>query len=115
MSAENELKLKEPVEVIRKQLMENPDVKQAATALSLSLEQFVEKVLDYAQHPDKKPVLELMSEEDEENVKAENPKFLTTKEITKELEKLVSGESKLDIPGEFADGFEKSPKKKVDL
>jgi len=117
MSSENQpqRKLKEPVESLRKRLLEDPNVQRSAKALQLTPEQFVEKVIDYAQNPDKKPVLTLMSEEDEAAVKAENPKFLTTQEINRELEKLVNGESKLDIPGEFADGFEKAQKKKVEM
>ena len=57
-------KLKKPVEVLRKELLEDKDTQRIATAIGVPLEQYVELVLDYAQHPEKKPQLDIAPDEE---------------------------------------------------
>ncbi|XXF78039.1 hypothetical protein P2318_34080 [Myxococcaceae bacterium GXIMD 01537] len=56
--------LKRPVEVVRAELLKDPDTARIAKAVGMELEAYVEKVLDYAQNPDKKPTYNLADEDD---------------------------------------------------
>jgi DNA-directed RNA polymerase specialized sigma subunit len=53
-------KLKKPVEQLRVELVADPATQSIAKKLGLPVEEYVEKVLDYAQHPDKQPQLNLI-------------------------------------------------------
>jgi len=106
-------KLKRPIAELRAELLADKDTRHLAEVFGMKVEDYVEKVLDYAQNPDKQPMLNVVT--DELAVKAANPDVMTTAETVRELEKLISGETTLDIPGEFSDGFEDSKKvKKVE-
>ena len=50
-------KLKRPVEEIRAELLVDPATQGIASKLGIPVEQYVEKVLDYAQNPEKQPQL----------------------------------------------------------
>lgn len=56
--------LKKPVEEIRAELMKDPDTARIAKAVNMELGDYVEKVLDYLQHPEKRPVFEMIDDED---------------------------------------------------
>ncbi|QRK12414.1 hypothetical protein JQX13_21750 [Archangium violaceum] len=56
--------LKRPIEEIRAELMKDPDTARIAKAVNMELPAYVEKVLDYLQHPEKKPVFEVADEAD---------------------------------------------------
>ncbi|MFY2563310.1 hypothetical protein ACN469_37280 [Corallococcus terminator] len=94
MSGENTVvpetrKLKRPVEEIRAELLVDADVKEQARLLQIPVEAYVEKILDYAQHPQKQMPLEITLDGD---LKAKDPKAATVAEIQDHLDKLISGE-----------------------
>jgi hypothetical protein len=55
--------LTRPIEVVRAELLKDPDTKRIADAVSMKLEEYVELVLEYAQDKDKEPVLNIVSDE----------------------------------------------------
>jgi hypothetical protein len=68
MSQENAEKpkrgLKRPVEVVRAELLKDPETKRIAEAVSMKLEDYVELVLKYAQDKDKEPEIAVVSDEE---------------------------------------------------
>jgi hypothetical protein len=56
--------LERPVEVVRAELLKDPETKKIAEAVSMELEEYVELVLQYAQDPDKEPELAVVSDEE---------------------------------------------------
>jgi len=56
--------LKRPIEVVRAELLKDPDTKRIAKAVGMELEAYVELVLQYAQDKDKEPVLNVVSDEE---------------------------------------------------
>jgi hypothetical protein len=56
--------LKKPIEEIRAELMKDPDTARIAKAVNMELPAYVEKVLDYLQHPEKRPVYDVADEAD---------------------------------------------------
>jgi len=56
--------LKRPVEVVRAELLKDPETKKIAEAVSMKLEDYVELVLKYAQDKDKEPELAVVSDEE---------------------------------------------------
>jgi hypothetical protein len=56
--------LKRPVEVVRAELLKDPETKKIAQAVSMKLEDYVELVLKYAQDKDKEPELHVASDEE---------------------------------------------------
>lgn len=56
--------LKKPIEEIRAELMKDPDTARIAKAVNMELAAYVEKVLDYLQHPDKRPNFDVADEND---------------------------------------------------
>lgn len=67
MSQETPMKkraLKRPIEEIRAELMKDPDTARIAKAVGMELPAYVDKVLDYLQYPEKRPVFEVADEED---------------------------------------------------
>ena len=53
-------KLKRPVEEVRAELLADPATQSIAKRLGLELEVYVEKVLHFAQNPEKQPVFNVM-------------------------------------------------------
>ncbi|RKH04246.1 hypothetical protein D7V97_25615 [Corallococcus sp. CA053C] len=94
-------RLKRPVEVVRAELLADADVKQQAEMLKLPIEQYVEKILDYAIHPDKPPQLVITPDEE---LKARDPKIATVEEIQTHLQKIIDGEIVIS-PAQQRDGF----------
>ncbi|NTX01775.1 MULTISPECIES: hypothetical protein [Myxococcus] len=106
MSGENTVvpetrKLKRPVEEIRAELLVDADVKEQARLLQISVEAYVEKILDYAQHPQKQMPLQITLDGD---LKAKDPKAATVAEIQDHLDKLISGEVIISR-AQMRDGF----------
>ncbi len=56
--------LTRPVEVVRAELLKDPDTKRIAKAVGMELEAYVELVLQYAQDKDKEPVLNVVEDEE---------------------------------------------------
>ncbi|MDY7231342.1 hypothetical protein [Hyalangium rubrum] len=81
--------LKRPVEVVRAELLKDPDTKRIAKAVGMELEAYVELVLEYAQDKDKQPMIKVV--EDEE-LHAAGFKTLTNEEAAKLLTKAARGE-----------------------
>lgn len=62
---ENKRGLGMPVEVARQQLMDSDDIQKLAEIFGVTLDEYVDLVLDYAVHPDKQPMLEVIDDEEE--------------------------------------------------
>ncbi|MFP2928851.1 hypothetical protein ACLESO_27365 [Pyxidicoccus sp. 3LG] len=56
--------LKRPVEVVRAELLKDPETRKIAEAVSMKLEDYVELVLKYAQDKDKEPEVTVISDEE---------------------------------------------------
>ncbi len=56
--------LTRPIEVVRAELLKDPDTKRIAKAVGMELEAYVELVLQYAQDKDKEPELAVVSDEE---------------------------------------------------
>jgi hypothetical protein len=93
-------KLKKPIEELRADLLADERTQRYAKTLNLPLEEYVEKVLDYAQHPEKEPVFNIVPEA---QVKAQGG--ATIGEVQTWLKKAISGEIQLGPKG-YTDGFE---------
>ena len=100
MSQENAGKpkrgLKRPVEVVRAELLKDPETKRIAAAVSMKLEDYVELVLKYAQDKDKEPVLAIVSDEE---LQANGFKTPSNDDVAKLLVTAAKGE----LPGSAPD------------
>jgi hypothetical protein len=94
-------KLKRPVEEVRAELMTNEEVRKQARLLQLPLAEYVEKILDYAQNPEKPPQVYVLPDE---ALKARDPSIPTTDDIKGYMEKVVSGEIAIS-PAHQKDGY----------
>ncbi len=56
--------LKRPIEVVRAELLNDPETKKIAEAVSMKLEDYVELVLKYAQDKDKEAEVAVISDEE---------------------------------------------------
>ena len=92
-----------PIEEIRAELLKDPDVREQARMLQLPVEQYVEKIIDYAMNPQKPPQVQVIPDP---VLKAQDPSIPTTAEIKTHLEKIKSGEIAIS-PAHKRDGFEK--------
>lgn len=100
--------LKRPIEEIRAELMKDPDTARIAKAVSMELGAYVEKVLDYLQHPDKKPVFEVA---DEDDMRATGYNPMTEQDVHDVFASIVNGD--LDPANKFQkSGFEDSEGRK---
>ncbi|WP_171818159.1 hypothetical protein [Pyxidicoccus fallax] len=110
MAGENEAvpqprKLKKPVEEIRAELMADPDVKEQARMLQIDVADYVAKIIDYAQHPEKPPQLTITPDEE---LKAKYPGTPTVEELQTYLQDVIDGKVMLNRAQQL-DGFEKDP------
>ncbi|WP_239576988.1 hypothetical protein [Archangium primigenium] len=94
-------KLRRPVEEVRAELLADADVKEQARLLKLPVEKYVEKILDYALHPEKPPAIMIVPDE---ALKQQDPQAPTVAEIETYLQKVVSGEVVVN-PAHQPDGF----------
>lgn len=85
--------LTRPVEVVRAELLKDPETKRIADAVGMKLEDYVELVLEYAQDKDKEPMLNIVSDEE---LKANGFPVHTVEEVG---EFLVAG-AKGELPGQ---------------
>lgn len=102
-------KKRRPIEEVRAELMESQETKQIAEQLGLSLEDYVAKVLEYYQQPEKEPQVYVASEEQLRAAGFEPP---SQKEAMEWLEKVQRGEIDLR-PDHLKDGYKKAEKPKV--
>jgi hypothetical protein len=96
--------LSRPIEVVRAELLKDPDTKRIAKAVGMELEAYVELVLDYAQDKDKEPVLKVVADEE---LHAAGFKTMTNEEGAKLLIKAAKGELGVNEEfekSEFTDG-----------
>ena len=93
-------KLRRPVDEVRKELLTDVTTRRMAETLKMTVEDYVEKVLDYAMHPEKQPQLNVMPED---QVKAAGA--ATVGEVKAWLEKVERGEIDLR-PEHEKDAFE---------
>lgn len=98
-------KLRRPIDDVRDELLKDADVKEQARLLKIPVEQYVEKILDYASHPEKPPAIMIVPDE---ALKKEDPSIPTVAEVENHLQKMVKGELSI-IPGQTQDGFSKGP------
>lgn len=94
-------KLRRPVEEVRAELLADPDVRQQAKMLKIPLAEYVEKIIDYALHPQKPAQLQILSDEE---LKAKDPKAPTVAELQDYLQKIIDGEVVVS-PAHMPDGF----------
>ncbi|HEY3450719.1 MAG TPA: hypothetical protein VGK67_30460 [Myxococcales bacterium] len=95
-------KLKRPIEEVRAELLADPATQGIAQKLGMPLEEYVEKVLDFAQHPEKKPEFNVVPDG---VAKAQGG--ATTAEVKQWLEDVADG--KVDIrPAREKDSFEET-------
>jgi hypothetical protein len=100
--------LTRPIEVVRAELLQDPDTKRIAKAVGMELAEYVELVLDYAQDKDKEPMIKVVSDEE---LHAAGFKTMTNDEGAKLLIKAAKGELGVNEEfekSEFTDG--KAPK-----
>lgn len=95
-------KLKRPVEEVRAELLQDPNTRQIADKLGMKLEEYVELVLDYAQHPEKQPEFNLISDGE-----AKAKGVATTAEVKQWFEGVADGKVDLREPHE-RDEFDES-------
>lgn len=108
MAEENQVvpaprKLKKPVEEVRAELLADKDVKEQARLLKIDVAAYVEKILDYALHPEKPPQLVITPDEE---LKARDPSVPTVDEIGNHLQKIINGEVMVSRAQQL-DGFNK--------
>jgi hypothetical protein len=96
-----ERKLPKPIEEVRADLSADPDVREQAKMLDIPLADYVQKIIDYATHPDKPPQVWVLKDEE---LKKRNPGIPTLDEVEGYLKKVVAGEVILD-PAHPPDGF----------
>ena len=104
--AEQKSRLKRPVEKVRAELLADPDTKRIAKAVKMKLEDYVELVLDYAQHPDKEPVLQVASDEELRNAGYEPP---SAKDVAQFFLDGANGKLGLEGPNFNKSGFDSAP------
>lgn len=93
-----------PLEIAKKNLRDDPQTHAIAEALGVDVEDYIDKVIDYARHPDKEPELELL---DEESIAQLGPDVPSVADVTHWFEQVAEGEIELDDRVEVApsDGF----------
>lgn len=106
--AEQKSRLKRPVEKVRAELLADPDTKRIAKAVNMKLEEYVELVLDYAQHPDKEPVLQVASDEE---LKKADPNYHppSAQEVAQFFLDGANGKLGLEGPNFNKSGFDSAP------
>lgn len=87
--------LKRPVEEVRAELLADPATQSIARRLGMELEAYVEKVLDFAQHPEKKPEFNVLPDG---VVKAQGG--ATSAEVAQWMEDVADGKVDLREPRE---------------
>ena len=99
-------RLKKPIPELRADLLADPRTRDMAERLGMTLEAYVEKVLDFAQHPDKVPLMNVIPDTE---VKAQGG--ATQAEVKGWFEGVLEG--KIRLPGDLrpTDGFE-DPKRR---
>jgi DNA-directed RNA polymerase specialized sigma subunit len=85
--------LKRPVEVVRAELLKDPDTKRIAKAVGMELEAYVELVLQYAQDKDKEPEVHVVSDEE---LKKNGFNVVSPEEAGKMLVAIAKGEFGVD-------------------
>ena len=97
-----------PLEIAKQNLRDDPNTLAIAKALGDELEDYIEKVLDYALHPEKTPQLELL---DDESVAELGPEAPSVDDVTAWFEAVAEGEVELDDRVKVAesDGYTADP------
>ncbi len=101
--------LTRPIEVVRAELLKDPDTKRIAKAVGMELEEYVELVLEYAQDKDKEPMIKVVSDEE---LHAAGFKTMTEDDAAKLLIKVAKGELGVNEEfekSEFSSGPAKGP------
>lgn len=104
--SEQKPRLKKPVEKVRAELLADPDTKRIAKSVGMELEAYVELVLDYAQNPDKQPVLQVA---DDAELRAAGYEPPTPEEVGNFFVAGARGELGLEGPNFNKSGFDSAP------
>lgn len=91
-----------PVSVVRAELMADEETQTIARTLGMPLEDYVERVLHFAQNPDAEPQLEVV---DDEVLQEMDPQLPTMGDMMSWLQKVDSGEISLG-PQELITDFD---------
>ena len=108
-------KLGVPLDVARKQLMDDPDTQELADIFGVPLEEYVELVLDYAQNPDKEAQVTVL---DEGELDEEDVDYPTVGDVLRWFQQVESGEVDVTpehekITDEVSSNFEVERSKKI--
>ncbi|AEI68305.1 hypothetical protein [Corallococcus macrosporus] len=101
--SEQKSRLKRPVEILRAEMLADPDTQRIAKSLDMELEAYVELVLEYAQNPDKEPTL-IVAPDEELRAAGYNPP--TTKDVANFFIAAANGELGIGPPKSYYTGFE---------
>ncbi|MDC0708301.1 hypothetical protein POL68_07440 [Stigmatella sp. ncwal1] len=96
-------RLTRPVENVRAELLADPDTQRIAKAVGMELAAYVELVLDYAQNPDKQPMLQVASDEDLREAGYNPP---SAEDVANFFISASKGELGLGPPQVYKTGFE---------
>lgn len=88
-----------PLEIARKNLREDPNTHEIAKSLGVEVEDYINKVLDYALNPGKEPEVELL---DDESIAGLGPDAPSVSDVTAWLEGVAAGQEVLDDRVEVA-------------
>jgi hypothetical protein len=94
-------KPKKSVEQLRAELLADKDVKEQARLMKIDLAEYVEKIIDYALHPEKPAQLTITPDHE---LKQRNPNIPTMAEVETHLQKIADGEIMLNR-AQQRDGF----------
>lgn len=81
-------------DVVRQRLMDNAETKEIAKNLGMDLAEYVEMILDFAQHPEKEPMLQVL---DDESVASLGDQVPSEAEVKAWLQAVESGEIDLTV------------------
>ncbi|MFY1825507.1 hypothetical protein ACN47A_06315 [Myxococcus fulvus] len=104
--SESKPRLKRPVENVRAELLADPDTQRIAKSVGMELAAYVELVLDYAQHPEKEPVLQVVPDE---ILKQSGYEPASIEEVGEFFLGAARGELGLGPPPAYYSGFESKP------
>ncbi|NTX08780.1 hypothetical protein HUA74_34740 [Myxococcus sp. CA051A] len=101
--SEQKPRLTRPVENVRAELLADPDTQRIAKSVGMELAAYVELVLDYAQHPEKEPVLQVVPDEALRAAGYDPPSI---QEVGEFFKSAARGELGLGPPASYSTGFE---------
>ena len=92
------------IDAVRQRLLVNAETQEIAKNLGMELAEYVEMILDYAQHPEKEPILQVLDDETVASLGGEVP---STADVKAWLQAVQDGEIDLNVQADVvADAVE---------